>query len=59
VNIKSFNHEAHEEHEGLEGEMVFGAVVLAKAGTQGASEIFWIPACAGMTRSTKHRLPPN
>jgi len=32
---KSFNHEAHEEQQGLEREMVFGAVVPAKAGTQG------------------------
>jgi len=39
--------------------MVLAAVVPAKAGTQGASGSFRIPACTGMTRSTTYWLTPR
>ena len=55
--VKSLNHEEHEGHEGHEEltgvSLALGGVVPAQAGTQGASGRFWIPACAGMTRSAK------
>jgi len=37
----------------MKGQRGGDTVVPAKAGAQGASGHFWIPACAGMTRSAK------